>query len=82
MKDGLTKDVATKKLQDIGRNLLTEKIKEPWYMKLIHELTGMFALLLWLGAILCFIAYGLQNDDPANVRRFKIYISYTSALCS
>lgn len=36
-------------------------------MKLIHELTSMFAWLLWAGAGLCFLAYGLAPEDPSNV---------------
>lgn len=42
-------------------------------MKLIHELTSMFALLLWAGAALCFLAYGLSTEDPSNVL-FFLYI--------
>lgn len=36
-------------------------------MKLIHELTTMFAWLLWVGSGLCFLAYGLAPEDPSNV---------------
>src|SRR3990167_3601616 len=36
-------------------------------MLLLHELTSAFALLLWAGAILCFIAYGLDSSDPSNL---------------
>lgn len=36
-------------------------------MKLIHELTTMFAWLLWVGAALCYLAYGLSPEDPSNV---------------
>lgn len=37
-------------------------------MKLIHELTNVFALLIWAGALLCFIAFGLSPEDPSNVK--------------
>lgn len=46
---------------------MTEKVKDPWYVKLFHELTSFFALLLWTGAILCFIAYYLDSSDPSNL---------------
>ncbi|CAK59780.1 unnamed protein product (macronuclear) [Paramecium tetraurelia] len=65
--DGLTKDVANQRLQEVGKNELTQKEKVPWYMKLIHELTSMFSMLLWVGSILCFIAYGLAPEDPSNL---------------
>lgn len=29
-------------------------------------MTSPFALLLWIGGILCFVAYGLSND-PSNL---------------
>jgi sodium/potassium-transporting ATPase subunit alpha len=37
-------------------------------MKLVHELTNVFACLIWAGAALCFLAYGLAPEDPSNVR--------------
>lgn len=36
-------------------------------MKLFHELTTPFALLLWAGAILCFVAYALSSTDQSNL---------------
>lgn len=41
-------------------------------MKLIHELTSMFAWLLWAGAALCYLAYGLSPEDPSNVKLLKL----------
>lgn len=37
------------------------------WVKLFKELTNGFAIMLWVGAILCFIAYGLTPDDPSNL---------------
>lgn len=34
---------------------------------MIHELTSPFALLLWAGGILCFVAYALSPEDPSNL---------------
>lgn len=45
-------------------------------MKLIHELTSMFSMLLWVGSILCFIAYGLSPEDPSNVYFILLYKLY------
>ncbi|CAD8101580.1 unnamed protein product [Paramecium primaurelia] len=66
-KDGLNKDFANQRLLEVGKNELTQKEKVPWYIKLIHELTSMFSMLLWVGSILCFIAYGLSPEDPSNL---------------
>ena len=40
-------------------------------MALIHQLTTLFAWLLWIGAILSLLAYGLETDDISNVSLFK-----------
>lgn len=52
---------------EFGDNTLTEKIKDPWYLQLFRELTSFFALLLWIGSILCFVAYGIDQADPSNL---------------
>jgi sodium/potassium-transporting ATPase subunit alpha len=36
-------------------------------LKLLHELTTPFALLLWAGAILCFVAFALSSEDQSNL---------------
>lgn len=36
-------------------------------MKLLHELSSVFACMMWAGAILSFIAYGLSPEDPSNL---------------
>ena len=30
-------------------------------------MTGHFAMLLWIGSLLCFSAYGLDSSDPSNL---------------
>jgi len=56
----LTHAEAEKRNKEFGDNTLSERKKDPWYVNLFHELTSFFALLLWLGSVLCFIAYGLD----------------------
>jgi sodium/potassium-transporting ATPase subunit alpha len=55
--------------QEVGDNSLSKKDIVPWYCMLLKELTTFFALLLWVGAILCFIGYGIQQDksDKSNL---------------
>jgi sodium/potassium-transporting ATPase subunit alpha len=64
---GLGKDFASDLNHTLGDNILTEKKKTPWYVKLIKEFVSVFALMLWFGSILCFIAYGLAPTDPSNL---------------
>ena len=47
--------------------MLTEKERVPWFVKLFHELTSVFAMMMWIGALLCFIVYGITPTDPSNV---------------
>ena len=62
-KNGLTESKAEEKLKRLGPNKLEEKKIKPWYVKLFLEMTGVFSLLLWAGAILSFIAYGIQRGQ-------------------
>eukprot|EP00359_Climacostomum_virens_P000955 CAMPEP_0204898890 /NCGR_PEP_ID=MMETSP1397-20131031/1538_1 /ASSEMBLY_ACC=CAM_ASM_000891 /TAXON_ID=49980 /ORGANISM="Climacostomum Climacostomum virens, Strain Stock W-24" /LENGTH=1138 /DNA_ID=CAMNT_0052066777 /DNA_START=88 /DNA_END=3504 /DNA_ORIENTATION=+ len=64
---GLSDSEAAKKLTIEGENKLTEKHSLPWYVLFMKQLTGFFSLLLWAGAILCFIAYGLNPADASNL---------------
>ncbi len=43
-----------------GPNRLTPPPKTPEWVKFCQNLFGGFALLLWLGAVLCFLAYSIQ----------------------
>jgi len=64
---GLTTEEAKQRNLKYGDNILSERKKNPWWMKLLHEWTSPFALLLWAGSALCFIAYGLDEADPSNL---------------
>jgi sodium/potassium-transporting ATPase subunit alpha len=64
---GMTTEAVRKRIQIDGENKLTEKVATPWYIMFIKQLTGLFSLLLWLGAILCFIGYSINPTDPSNL---------------
>merc|ERR1719250_255310 len=57
---GLTADQAKKGLELHGPNALTPPPTTPEWVKFCQQMFSGFACLLWLGAILCFIAYGIQ----------------------
>uniref|UniRef100_A0A452SEY0 ATPase Na+/K+ transporting subunit alpha 3 n=1 Tax=Ursus americanus TaxID=9643 RepID=A0A452SEY0_URSAM len=63
---------ALSKAQEIlardGPNALTPPPTTPEWVKFCRQLFGGFSILLWIGAILCFLAYGIQagtEDDPS-----------------
>lgn len=70
---GLTNAKARDFLARDGPNALTPPPTTPEWVKFCRQLFGGFSILLWIGAILCFLAYAIQaatEDDPAgdNVR--------------
>jgi len=59
---GLSSSAAKKKLEQLGPNTLTPPKRTPKWLKFIHELTGFFSLLLWGGAVLCFIGFSIDGS--------------------
>jgi sodium/potassium-transporting ATPase subunit alpha len=57
---GLTDSKAKSNLARDGPNALTPPPTTPEWIKFCQNLFGGFAMLLWLGAILCFVAYTIQ----------------------
>ena len=68
LQQGLTKEKAAEVLKRDGRNALTPPPTTPEWVKFCRQLFGGFAMLLWIGSILCFLAYGIlvaTEDEPA-----------------
>ncbi|KAF6032440.1 ATP1A1 [Bugula neritina] len=65
---GLTIDKAREVLERDGPNELSPPKTTPEWVKFAKQLFGGFSMLLWIGAILCYIAYSIQagtEEDPA-----------------
>ena len=60
VKMGLTDAQAKENLEKFGLNQLTPPPTTPEWVKFCQNLFSGFAMLLWIGAILCYIAYGIQ----------------------
>merc|ERR1712130_376672 len=58
--EGLTDDQVSKGIAEHGLNQLTPPKTTPEWVKFCQCLFSGFAMLLWFGAILCFLAYGIQ----------------------
>ncbi|KAG0719289.1 Sodium/potassium-transporting ATPase subunit alpha [Chionoecetes opilio] len=66
---GLTSAEARRRLERDGPNALTPPKQTPEWVKFCKNLFGGFSLLLWIGAILCFIAYSIEaasEEEPNN----------------
>ena len=57
---GLTQAQAKINLERDGPNALTPPPTTPVWIKFLKTLFGGFSMLLWLGAVLCFLAYSIQ----------------------
>ena len=57
---GLTTAQAKANLERDGPNALTPPPTTPVWIKFLKTLFGGFSMLLWLGAVLCFLAYSIQ----------------------
>merc|ERR1711970_1242722 len=60
IEQGLTDAQAAKGIIEHGRNELTPPPTTPEWVKFLQCLFSGFSCLLWFGAILCFLAYGIQ----------------------
>jgi len=58
--NGLSSKQATANKEKYGANELTPPPTTPEWIKFCQCLFSGFAMLLWFGAILCFVAYGIQ----------------------
>jgi len=64
---GLSVQRANEILAQDGPNQLTPPKTTPEWVKFCKQMFGGFAVLLWIGAILCFFAYSIQastSEDP------------------
>lgn len=60
---GLSKQQAADILSRDGPNALTPPKRTPEWVKFSKNLFGGFAMLLWIGALLCFLAYSIQASS-------------------
>lgn len=66
---GLSHAKAKENLERDGPNALTPPKQTPEWVKFCKNLFGGFALLLWIGAVLCFVAYSIQastSEEPSD----------------
>lgn len=71
---GLTQARAKENFDRDGPNALTPPKTTPEWVKFCKNLFGGFALLLWIGAALCFIAYSIQVGNYEDVPKDNLYL--------
>ena len=75
---GLTSGQAKANLERDGPNALTPPKTTPEWIKFCKNLFGGFAILLWVGAILCFVAYSIEVSTEEDVLgdNVSLFISF------
>uniref|UniRef100_A0AC35TYF6 Sodium/potassium-transporting ATPase subunit alpha n=1 Tax=Rhabditophanes sp. KR3021 TaxID=114890 RepID=A0AC35TYF6_9BILA len=71
---GLTTAKAAKAMERDGPNSLTPPKTTPKWVKFCQTLFGGFAMLLWLGAVLCFIAYSVDLFSLEKAPKDNLYL--------
>ena len=78
---GLTVADAKKRLEENGPNALTPPPVTPWFILLLAKFLDPFMILLEIAAILCFILFGTNGDDPNNIVNLYIACVLLAVVC-
>jgi len=79
VKQGLNTKVAARHLERDGPNQLTPPKETPEWVKLCKQLFGGFAMLLWIGAVLCLIAYAIRKVREPDPTQDELYLGIVLA---
>uniref|UniRef100_A0A8C5PDU8 Sodium/potassium-transporting ATPase subunit alpha n=1 Tax=Leptobrachium leishanense TaxID=445787 RepID=A0A8C5PDU8_9ANUR len=77
---GLTSARAAEILARDGPNALTPPKGTPEIIKFLKQMIGGFSILLWAGAILCWIAYAIQYSQDKNIAGDNLYLGVVLAV--
>ncbi|VVC37998.1 Hypothetical protein CINCED_3A017786 [Cinara cedri] len=71
---GLTHAKARENLERDGPNTLTPPITTPEWIKFTKQIFGGFSVLLWCGALLCFLAHAAETSTTEDPNDDYIYL--------
>uniref|UniRef100_A0A8D1NFC2 Sodium/potassium-transporting ATPase subunit alpha n=1 Tax=Sus scrofa TaxID=9823 RepID=A0A8D1NFC2_PIG len=77
---GLSSARAAELLARDGPNALTPPRETPEIIKFLKQMVGGFSILLWIGAVLCWIAYGIQYSSDKSSSLDNVYLGSVLAL--
>lgn len=77
---GLTDEKARAVFERDGPNALSPPKTTPEWVKFCKNLFGGFALLLWVGAILCFLAYGITEATYDDAPKDNLWLGVALAV--
>lgn len=71
---GLTTAQAKSNYERDGPNALTPPKTTPEWVKFCNQLFGGFSMLLWIGAILCYVAYTIEVTNNPDILGDNLYL--------
>lgn len=71
---GLSAAEAKRRFERDGPNALTPPKQTPEWIKFCKNLFGGFSLLLWVGALLCFVAYTIESTAEEEPNNDNLYL--------
>ena len=77
--NGLSTDQVRERRLRYGENSLTPPKTVPEWIKFCKQLFGGFSLLLWLGAILCWVAYIISYSTTQDASKENLYLGFILA---
>ncbi|CAL8071426.1 unnamed protein product [Orchesella dallaii] len=77
--NGLSNRQAELHQSKYGMNLLTPPKETPEWIKFARNLLGGFAILMWIGAFLCFAAFAVQNATKPDAPKDYLYLGIVLA---
>ncbi|XP_077011980.1 potassium-transporting ATPase alpha chain 2 [Tamandua tetradactyla] len=77
---GLSSARAAELLARDGDNSLSPPKETPEIIKFLKQMVGGFSILLWIGAVLCWIAYGIQYSNDKSSSLDNVYLGSVLAL--
>lgn len=77
---GLTEEQARQTFLRDGPNALSPPKQTPEWVKFCKQLFGGFAMLLWIGAILCFVAYAITEATYDDAPKDNLWLGVVLAV--
>ncbi|NP_001296716.1 sodium/potassium-transporting ATPase subunit alpha [Hydra vulgaris] len=74
LEKGLSENIVARNLERDGLNALTPPKQTPEWVKFCKQMFGGFSMLLWIGAILCFFAFGIRAVRDTNPNMDELYL--------
>ena len=74
LEKGMTGEAVAENRKKYGLNKIKTTKKNPEWVKFLNSLFGGFALILWLGSFLCFLAFTLRASAFENTPNDNLYL--------